>query len=299
MSLSYEMFSSARGATYYLSFAGYRIPPNLQGPIPFEMTEKLASFYLARHEDGGRLLWFAKILVESQDGRPWRGAEARRPGSRLFVEADVGSEGFELAQAISYPTTKGRAAYFQVEVGPDGFEGWAELLCRKVVFADFYTYGSNGRLRQRKLVKDDEGYSVWRYDNRGNVVEQSTAVTDGVSPAERELLRSDGTGGTEEQPSRLDDNTVGQVMARLLEGISPDSWPQGLDHVVQRLQREFARQGWHLSEQDVERVLFDELSGRRWWPTDYRAGVASLRRFVEGELRKKGLNPTNFIRGSK
>jgi len=298
MSLPYEMFSSARGAAYYRSFAGYRIPPQLQDPIPFEMTEELASFYLARHEDRERLLWFAKILVERRNDREWRSAEKRRPGSRLFFAAEVGSEHFELAQPISYPATKGRAGYFQVQVGPDGFEGRAELLCRKVVFADFYTYGPSGRLRQRKLVKDDEGYSVWRYDDRGNVVGQSTAATDGISSAEREMLRSDGIGRTEEQPSRLDDNTVGQVMARVLEGISPDSRPRGLDEVVQRLQEEFARRGWHLSEQEVKRVLFDELGGRRRWATDYDAAVDGLRRFVEGELRKKGLDPTDFIRGS-
>jgi hypothetical protein len=290
------MFSSARGAACYRSFLGYRIPPKLQGPISFEMTEELASFYLARHEEG-LLLWLAKILVESQDVRAWRSPQKRRPGSRLFTAADVGSVHFEPAQPISYPETKGRAVYFQIDVGPDGFEGRAELLFRNVVFADFYTYGPGGRLRQRKLVREDEGSSVWRYDDRGNIVEQSTALADGISPAERELLQSDRTGRTEGQPPDPDERAVGQVWASFLASIGPETRPQGLDEAVQRLRQEFARRGGYLSEQEVKRVLFEQLGRRRWGRTDYDASVDWLRNLIEEDLRSKGLNPADFIRG--
>jgi hypothetical protein len=294
MSLSYQMFGSARGATCYRSFLGYRIPPQLQGPIPFRVTEDLASFYLARHEEG-RLLWVAKILVESQDLGWGRLAEARRPGARFFVAPGVGSDAYDLARPISYPETKGRVAYFQIQVGADGFEGQAELLIRKVVFADFYTYGPGGRLRQRKLVREDEGYTVWRYDDRGKVCEQSTAAADGISPAERELLQSDGTGPTEGQPPEPDARAIDEVMVRFLGSITPDTRPRGLDEAVLRLRHKFARRGWYLSEQEVKRVLFEQL-GRRRGQTEEDATLDVLRDLIKADLRNQGLNPSDFIR---
>ena len=189
MVLSYETVSSARGVVYSQSFAGYHIPPKLQSRIPFEKTEGLASFYLARHEDRGRLLWFAKILVEKQSPRPRRSGEPRPPDSRLFFEATVGSESDEVGAPITYTATEHRATYFQVEVGPEGRKGPAELLCRKVFFVDLYTYWPGGALRQRKLVRNDESFSVWEYDERGDLVSQVVEPSGGFSSSELSLQR--------------------------------------------------------------------------------------------------------------
>lgn len=187
MVLSYEAFSCALGADPYKSFTGYQIPPKLQGPIAFAKTERLVSFYLARH-DGGRLLWFAKILVEKQSSRPWRSVVPRAPGSLLFFEVKMGAEALEPGRPIDYPATEHRNEYFEVEVDASGREGRAELLRRKVFFADLYTYRPNGTLRQRKLVRTDESFSMWRYDNHGNVIEQAEERSGGFFPAELLLM---------------------------------------------------------------------------------------------------------------
>jgi hypothetical protein len=190
MTLSYERFSRAPGSMYYQSVAGYQVPPRPQGQIEFEKTMRLASFCLARHDDGARLQWFAKIAVEKQDTRRWRLTEARNPGSLVFFEVRVGDglNGSAMCPPIEYRATQQSAEYFEVEVATPGVEGQGSLLHRTVVFADLYLYGVGKVVRQRKLVRTDESVSIWEYDDRGRIVKQSEEPNGGFSPTELELI---------------------------------------------------------------------------------------------------------------
>jgi len=290
MVLRYETFSSAPGVAYYQSFGGYHIPPKPRGPIPFEETARLASFYLARHEKAGRLLWFAKILVEKVPDGHWQPPEALPPGAHCFLDVVVGSAGIEPGPPIDYQATNHRADYLTVEAGPDGLPGQAELLHRKVFFADLYLYRPNGKLRLRKLVRTDEGFSLWHYDDRGNVVAQLEESSGGFSPAERDLM-----GIQDDTGDRLDDDTIRQVMAHFLEGLTRRRRPAGANEVVRLMQGEFERCGKDFDEQVVRELLSRELRGQRRWGTDYRAALDWLRSFLEDDARKQDRGPTDFL----
>jgi hypothetical protein len=183
MTLTYETLSLVPGL-YYKSFAGYQVRAKMEGPIRFDNTERLSSFCLVRHDNAGRLLWFAKIIVEKQSTLPWRAADQRPSDSLLFFEAKIGSAGIEVGSPLEYRATEHLNNYVQVKHRQAGSAGQAELLQRSVFFADLYAYGPRGKLRQRKLVRADESFSAWEYDDHGHVVAEAQEPCGGFSPEE-------------------------------------------------------------------------------------------------------------------
>lgn len=186
MALVFETFSTAQEVIYYKSFTGYRVPPKMQSPIPFEGTKGLASFYIAHHGHDERLIWFVKILIEKQAVYPFWLEEPQPPRTLIFFEVAQHSrlEVAEIGRPIEYGATRHRGDYFEGKVGPSGRDGQAELLLRKVFTADFYAYWPSGRLKQRKLVRSDESATLWWYDECGKVIEQAERTSGGFSPAD-------------------------------------------------------------------------------------------------------------------
>jgi hypothetical protein len=193
MSLTYEALSkSSKHIEYYKSFRGYRVPLEPEDKIDFEGTQGLVSFYLAQRDPQGRLFWFAKILVERKTICSFTLEKWLPPGSRLFLEAQPAPLDCTPGTQMDYKSTAGKCQYFQGEVGPSGFSGQADLLVRKVIFLDRYTYGSGGKLQQRKQWKTDGSGSVGSYVKRGQWKEESF-LAEGFNLSELSVNPSDST----------------------------------------------------------------------------------------------------------
>jgi hypothetical protein len=188
MGLVYTVFGTFPGAVFYKSFAGYRLPPKLQSPILFEETARLASFYIAHHHKDGRLAWFAKILAEQRpDERKVELSERRQPRALVFFKAvrqGPQKEDVVVDGPVDYADTKDQSEYFEGEVGAPGSDARATLICRNVFFADLYAYWPSGKVKQRKLVRSDGSASLWCYDQRGKLVNQSKTPSGGFSASQ-------------------------------------------------------------------------------------------------------------------
>ncbi len=184
-----EIISTLRfNDDYYRSFVSYTIPFQPEGEIPFGGTEGLRSFYVGRHDEGGRIVRFLKIILVREDVREIELPENEETGSRLFFRVDQRPEveTSDVGGRIAYDETEAMTRFFEGEVGESGRNCRVTLFRKEVAFRDEYHYWPNGNLRERHQSRGDDRESVWHYDEAGIPIEAN------VVGAEQQIPGSSG-----------------------------------------------------------------------------------------------------------
>ncbi len=137
---------------YYRSFVSYQIPFRPSEPITFEESEGLVSYYIAHHDEAGRVVRFDKIqLVRAVKGtRACPLPTPIAPGAVVYFAATAGGPA---GDPLEYGETEGLDEIFAGEVGPDGMTVNATLLRRERAFSDAYDYWPDGALKRRTMTK--------------------------------------------------------------------------------------------------------------------------------------------------
>ncbi len=162
------------GPCYYEGFATYKIPFCPIDPVTFADTEGHSSFYLAYHDQAGRVVRFDKLRRVWADKEPRIVAlpTAREPGSAVYCAVVVDSPGSEakVGQELEYAETEELDDFFAGNVLPSGLECKVRRFRREIAFTDTYAYWPNGRMRSRIKSGPDRETVEEYYDANGNKI---------------------------------------------------------------------------------------------------------------------------------
>lgn len=162
------------GRQYFKSWESYQIPMRPTGPVEYRETEPLDSFYLATYDGEGRLARFIKYLVSREDAGERPLPDARPPEAAVYFEALPAAETLDEEPApgreVSYEETEGAAAFFKGRVTAGGRTARLQRVGRRVFFTDEYLYWPDGKLKERKMTKEDGTVVSSSYDESGREV---------------------------------------------------------------------------------------------------------------------------------
>ncbi len=149
---------------YFRSWASYEIPMRPVDPVTYEGSEELASYYVARYDEHGRLVQLTKIFREALLTRDHEMEMDFARGTRVYFEATPSAQP---GQRISFAATEALDAYFRGVVADPGRHVKLELIRRTVFFSDEYAYWPNGTLRHRIAQKRDGSRTETFFDESG------------------------------------------------------------------------------------------------------------------------------------
>jgi hypothetical protein len=155
---------------YFKSWNSYQIPLKPSGPIGYEETESLTSYYLGWFGNDNELLKFTKFLKQSESvGFDSLDSISQVQGI-MYYRAKKSLEGvFIREQRIEYVQTEGISNYFKGTIEQNKNVIKLELIRINSMF-DEYSYWPNGKLKSRRMSKENGDIMYYSYDEEGKEI---------------------------------------------------------------------------------------------------------------------------------
>lgn len=134
------------------------------GPISYEESEDLVSYYLATYDDRGKLATFTKFLREAHGEYNLETDDDLVPGTRLYFDVTrFGQPGV----SITFSETEHLDNFFRSAAASSERPVKLEMISRVMFFSDEYTYWPSGALRHRIARKSDGSRVETSFDESG------------------------------------------------------------------------------------------------------------------------------------
>lgn len=158
---------------YFISWAGYNLPPKPVDPTDYEHAECLRTYSIFIFDENKRVVAFEKWLSNAINKDI-----ALASGLSLCSGTHYFSAGAEhkeqLGEKLSLEETKNRTDYYRVRVNPDGTITSCERINRERIFRHDYSYWDNGQLRESYYQNSTVSgivRGVERFDRNGKSIE--------------------------------------------------------------------------------------------------------------------------------
>lgn len=169
--LSAGQISNNETSKYYTSWTSYQVPLRPEKPIEYAQSEPMTSFYLAHYSSTGELIRFTKYLKVTSIKPCDNLAEVSAINDSWYahvIRLDSGQ--LSPGTRIEYRETEHLDAYFRVSIEQGSTSMQLSLVQVKVVFEDEYSYWPNGKLKLRKMKREDGVVVTTSFDPSGKVI---------------------------------------------------------------------------------------------------------------------------------